>query len=131
MPLYSGFPADGVLVLKHAGISCHLWFLSFYVHLLVIVIICKNNSRCVQGQINKHFEFCTESRNYIAGKNKMYSSLRVQNIRYLCMIMTKFWASRNIFIMLSSMMLQRNPFSRSRPEICQQTERRTHMKKPF
>jgi len=111
MPFYSGFPADGVLVLKHAGISCHLCFSSFYVHLLVIVIICKNNARNVQGHINTHMEFCTESllwRNYIAGNNKMYSSLRAKNTRHLCMIITKFWASRNIFIMLSSIMLQRS-----------------------
>jgi hypothetical protein len=60
MPLYSGFPADGALVLKHAGISSHLWFLS-YVHLLFIAIICKNNARSVQGQFNEHMEFCTES----------------------------------------------------------------------
>jgi hypothetical protein len=133
MRLYSGFPADGVLVLKHAGISCHLRFLSLYVHLLVIVIICKNNARSVQGQINKHVEFCTESllwRTYIADNNKTYSSLRVENTRCLCMIITKFWASRNIFTVLSSIVLQRNPSSRSRSDICQQTERRTHMKKP-
>jgi hypothetical protein len=133
MPLHSGFPADGVLVLKHAGISCHLCLLSFYVHLLVIVITCKNNARNVQGHINKHMEFCTESllwRTSIAGNNKMCSSLRVKNTLHLCIIITKFWASRNILIMLSSIMLQRNPSSRSRSEICQPTERRTHVKEP-
>ena len=132
MPLYSGFPVDGVLVLKHAGILYHLWFLSFYVRLLVIVIISKNNARSVQGQINKHVEFCTESLLWptcIAGNNKMCSSLRIKNIRDFCMIVTKFWAARNIFIMLSSIMLQSSQSSRSRSEICQQTERPTHMKK--
>lgn len=59
---------------------------------------------------HKHMEFCTELllwRTYIAGNSKIYSSLCVKNTRHLCMIITKYWASRNIFIMLSNIILQK------------------------
>jgi hypothetical protein len=40
-----GFPEKGFLALKHVGILCHVRFESFYVHWLVAVNICKNNTR--------------------------------------------------------------------------------------
>jgi len=48
-----GFPEDGALALKHVGILCAVYdFWSFYLHLLVYVIICENDESVI-CQLNK------------------------------------------------------------------------------
>ena len=42
-----GFPEDGALALKHVGIFIVYDLWSFYLHLLVYVIICKNNESII------------------------------------------------------------------------------------
>ena len=57
-----GFPEKGALALKHVGILYHLRFYSLYLHRLVAVIICKNNTRSI---------YCLTL--------NLYSSLNVRN----------------------------------------------------
>jgi hypothetical protein len=55
--LYFGFPEDGALALKQVRILYVMYdVLSFYVHLLVIAITCKNNARSIYREYTK--EWC-------------------------------------------------------------------------